>query len=57
MTPEEAITELNALTGDDAERDHAEAEGIVLALLADLHPDVFEAFSRLRDRADDWWFA
>ena len=57
MTEEEAIAELNTLTGDDAERDHAAAEGIVLALLVDLHPDVFEAFSRLRDRADGWWFA
>lgn len=57
MTPAEYIEQLDALDGRDAELDHAKADDIVLDLIHQVAPDVYDAYMRLMGRATFWAFA
>ena len=54
MSPEEAITALDALAGDDPEGAHYRADEIVRSLLP---PEVDAAYERVIDRCDWWAYA
>jgi hypothetical protein len=57
MTVEEAVAKLDALETPghrDSEGSHSEADDILLAVVP---VEVREAYERVQDRADGWWFA
>lgn len=54
MTPTQAVEQLDAMTGKDPERDHAEADDILIAMVP---LEVREAYVRLIFRSGFWAFA
>lgn len=54
LTPEEAIEALDAISGDDPEGAHIEADAVLLAAVDE---SVFAAYERLQERAAGWWYA
>ena len=58
LTPEEAVTQLNAMVGGDPEGAHAEADRILCKVLRGADPKyaaVATAFDNARIRADFWY--
>ena len=53
-TRTEAIAALDAIVGDDPEEAHSDADRILLTAVP---AEVREAYDRVVDRADAWWFA
>lgn len=53
MTIQEAIDALNAISGQDQGGDHGKADGILLQVV---DPSVRDAYIRLQDRSEGWWY-
>lgn len=51
---DEAVRKLDAMTGDDPEREHGEADAIIEAFLPE---ELRNAYRRLQERAGGWWYA
>lgn len=50
------VKQLDALTNDDSEAAHGEAETLVMTLLRDIgYSKVADAFERARTRCDFWY--
>lgn len=54
MNEAEAIEALDAIDGGDPESAHCEADDV---LLKSVPWAVAEAYRRVTERAEDWWFA
>jgi len=54
MTVDEAVAQLDAITGADPEGAHYDADKILQAFAP---PEVQAALVRLHERADGWWYA
>lgn len=58
MTPCEAVKKLRNLTGDDPEKDHSEADLILLDLLGEAGMgDVAAEWRRASERCGGFWYA
>jgi hypothetical protein len=54
MDIEQAIAELDSINGSDPEVAHAAADGVLLAVVSQ---ELRDAYGRVLDRSDGWWFA
>jgi hypothetical protein len=54
MTVDEAVAELDAITGADPEFAHHRADKILQAFTP---PEILAALKRLHERADGWWYS
>ena len=58
MTPKETIEKLEAITNNDPEEDHLNADNYLLDLLETLgHKDVVIAFNKARNRGRGFWYS
>lgn len=56
MTKQEAIDKLNALTGDDQESDHIDADRILVQMLNETEfKEVADAWNRADERVGFWY--
>lgn len=54
LTPAEAVQKLDAIKAGDPERNHGDADDIVLSVVPD---EVREAYCRAYERDYGWWWA
>ena len=54
LTPAEAVQKLDAIKAGDPERNHGDADRIVLSVVPD---EVREAYWRAYERDYGWWWA
>ena len=58
MTPKETIEKLEAITNNDPEEDHLNADNYLLDLLESLgHKAVVTAFDNARNRGRGFWYS